>query len=73
LSGSIEDVPNAVIPFPDLLAYAGAGVTVVGGIIGVIWGGPEKSRRSLEDLALGAAVGGFLGCFIAIIAYLLTI
>jgi zinc transporter ZupT len=61
-----------VIAFPDLLAYAGAGVTVVGGIIGVILGEATQSRRSLEDLALGAAVGGFLGCFIAIIVYLLT-
>jgi hypothetical protein len=62
----------AIVAFPDLLAEAGAGATVVGGVIGLILSGTPKSRQSLEDLALGAAIGGFLGCLIAVVVYLLA-
>lgn len=61
-----------MVAFPDLLAEAGAGATVVGGIIGLVLGGTPKSRQSLEDLALGAAIGGFLGCLISVVVYLLA-
>jgi zinc transporter ZupT len=60
----------AVSSLPDLLAEVGAGVTIVGGIIGLALGGASRSRRSLEDLALGAAIGGFLGCLISFLVYL---
>jgi hypothetical protein len=55
--------------FPDLLAEASAAATVVGGIVGFLVGEAAKSRRSLEDLALGAAIGAFAGCAISIAAY----
>jgi hypothetical protein len=62
----------AVAPLPDLLTELGAGVTIVGGVIGLVACGAPKSRRSFEDIALGAAVGGFLGCLIAFLVYLLA-
>ncbi len=40
--------------------------------MGIILGEAAKSRRSLEDLALGAAIGGFSGCLIAILVDLFT-
>jgi hypothetical protein len=55
---------------PDLLAVIGAGATVVGGIIGVLSGGASISRKSLENLALGTTVGGFLGCLATFLIYL---
>jgi zinc transporter ZupT len=61
----------AVIPaLPDLLAEIGAGATVVGGIIGFILGGRSTSRRALEDVALGTAIGGFFGCMVSFFVYL---
>jgi hypothetical protein len=62
----------AVSSLPDLLAEVGAGVTVIGGITGLVVGGASRSRRSLEDIALGAAVGGFLGCLASFLVYLLA-
>lgn len=62
----------AAVAFPDLLAEAGAGATVVGGILGFILGGTSRSRQSLEDLALGAAIDGFAGCLITVIVYLFS-
>ncbi|HEV3318782.1 MAG TPA: hypothetical protein VG053_03490 [Solirubrobacteraceae bacterium] len=62
----------AVTPLPDLLAEVGAGATVVGGVIGLVLSGAPRSRRSLEDIALGSAIGGFLGCLISFAAYLLA-
>jgi len=59
----------AVSPLPDLLAEVGAGVTILGGLTGLIAGGASRSRQSLEDLALGAAIGGFLGCLISFLIY----
>jgi hypothetical protein len=69
---SIEDVLNAAIALPDLIAEVGAAATVAGGIIGLIMGGASRSRQSLEDIALGAAVGGCLGCLAAFLIYLLA-
>jgi hypothetical protein len=59
----------AVSSLPDLLADIGAGVTIIGGIIGLVWGGASKTRQLLEDIALGAAIGGFLGCLISFLVY----
>jgi zinc transporter ZupT len=61
-----------VTPLPDLIAEVSAGATIIGGVIGVILGGAPRSRRSLEDIALGAAIGGFLGCLISFVVYLLA-
>jgi zinc transporter ZupT len=60
----------AVTPLPDLIAEVSAGATVIGGVIGVVLSGAPRSRRSLEDIALGAAIGGFLGCLISFVVYL---
>ncbi|HWY90015.1 MAG TPA: hypothetical protein VNY31_05025 [Solirubrobacteraceae bacterium] len=60
----------AVTPLPDLLAEVSAGATVIGGIIGLVLSGAPRSRRSLEDIAPGAAIGGFLGCLISFVVYL---
>ena len=57
-------------PLPDLLAVIGAGATVVGGIVGLLSGGASISRQSLENLALGTTVGGFLGCLVTFLIYL---
>jgi hypothetical protein len=59
----------AVSSLPNLLAEVGAGVTIVGGLTGFLAGGASRSRQSLEDLALGAAIGGFLGCLISFLIY----
>jgi hypothetical protein len=61
-----------VTPLPALLAEVGEGQNVIGGVIGLVLSGAPRSRRSLEDIALGAAIGGFLGCLISFVAYLLA-
>lgn len=74
-SGRIVDmahVVSAALALPDLLAEVGAGTTIAGGIIGLVLGGASRSRQSLEDLALGAAVGGFMGCLVSWFIYLLA-
>jgi hypothetical protein len=73
--GNIGDVTHillAVATFPDLLAEVGAGATVAGGIVGLVISGTSKSRQSLEDLALGAAIGGFFGSLISVVVYLVA-
>jgi hypothetical protein len=72
---SITDVHEfaAAIPaLPDLLAEVGAGATVIGGVIGFILGGRSTSRRALEDVALGTAIGGFFGCLVSFFVYLVA-
>jgi hypothetical protein len=64
------DAVAAVSSLPDLVTEVGAGVTIIGGVIGLVLSGTPKSRRSLEDIALGAAIGGFLGCLISFLVYL---
>jgi hypothetical protein len=55
-------------PLPDLLAVFGAGMTVIGGIVG--WFAEKATwRRSLENLSLGAAAGGVCGFMLAFLAY----
>jgi hypothetical protein len=69
---SIEGVFEAILtipPLPDLLAVFGAGMTVLGGVVG--WFSERaKWRRSLENLSLGATVGGMFGLMFAFVAYL---
>jgi phosphate/sulfate permease len=62
----------AVAPLTDLIAEVSAGATIIGGVIGVVLSRAPRSRRSLEDIALGAAIGGFLGCLISVVVYLLA-
>jgi hypothetical protein len=68
----IEDVFDAILtipPLPDLLAVFGAGMTVIGGVVG--WFSQRaKWRRSLENLSLGATAGGVFGLMLAFVAYL---
>lgn len=69
---SIKGVFEAILtipPLPDLLAVFGAGMTVIGGVVG--WFSERaKWRRSLESLSLGATVGGVFGLMLAFVAYL---
>jgi hypothetical protein len=69
---SIEGVFEAILtipPLPDLLAVFGAGMTIIGGLIG--WFAERaKWRRSLENLSLGATAGGVCGLMLAFLAYL---
>lgn len=67
---SVLEAAVNVPPLPDLLAVIGAAVTIVGGVIGLLAEGASTSRRSLENLALGTAIGGFVGCLIAFLVYL---
>jgi hypothetical protein len=70
---SIEGVLNpvfAVSSLPDLVTEVGAGATIIGGVIGLVLSGAPRSRRSLEDIALGATIGGLLGCLISFVVYL---
>jgi phosphotransferase system glucose/maltose/N-acetylglucosamine-specific IIC component len=72
---SITDVHEFAAAIPaltDLLAEVGAGATVIGGIIGFILGGDSTSRRALENIALGTAIGGFFGCLVSFLIYLLA-
>ncbi len=55
-------------PLPDLLAVSGAGMTVIGGVVG--WFAERAPwRRSLENLSLGASTGGVFGLMLAFAAY----
>ncbi len=51
----------ALTLLPELLTEVGAGASIIGGVIGLVLGGAPRSRRSFEDIALGATIGGFLG------------
>jgi hypothetical protein len=64
-------MPHAAInvsTLPDVLAILGSAGSVVGGGVGLAVG-HASLRQILENLALGAAVGGVCGCFAAFLAY----
>jgi hypothetical protein len=68
-------MPREVInvsTLPDVLAVLGSAGSVVGGGVGLVIG-HTGSRQALENLALGAAVGGVCGCFAAFLAYIVTL
>jgi hypothetical protein len=54
---------------PDALAILGSAGSVVGGGVSLVVS-HATLRQALENLALGAAVGGVCGCFTAFLAYL---
>jgi hypothetical protein len=60
-----------VSTLPDTLALLGSAGSVVGGGVGLA---VEHStlRQALENIALGAAVGGGCGCFATFLAYIAT-
>ena len=64
-------MPHAAIDastLPDVLAILGSAGSVVGGGVGLV-ANHATLRQALENLALGAAVGGVCGCFVAFLAY----
>jgi hypothetical protein len=64
-------MPYAVInvsTLPDVLAILGSAGSVVGGGVGLVVD-HATLRQALENLTLGAAVGGVCGCFVAFFAY----
>jgi hypothetical protein len=71
---SIEGVFDGVLtipPLPDLLAVFGAMTSIGGAAIGAFVGKASTWRRSFEDGALGATVGGVAGCLLVFLTYLL--
>ncbi len=58
-----------VSTLPDVLAVLGSAGSVVGGGVGLAVN-HATSREALENLALGAAVGGVCGCSAAFLAYI---
>lgn len=65
-------MPFAVIDIsilPNVLAILGSAGSVVGGGVGLVMD-HATSRQALENLALGAAVGGVCGCFATFLAYI---
>jgi hypothetical protein len=70
IGGVLEASVANLSTLPDLLAVIGAGASVVGGIVGLLSGGASIPRQSLENLALGTTVGGFLGCLATFLIYL---
>jgi hypothetical protein len=64
-------VPATVVSFQllaEALAVLGAGGSVIGGLIGSMLNA-RTWRQALENLALGATVGGVAGCLIAFSVY----
>jgi hypothetical protein len=62
----------ATIPsLPDLLSVFSAATSIGGAAIGVLAGKASTWRQSFEDIAVGATVGGVLGCMLGFLAYLL--
>lgn len=62
------DAVAHVFPLPDLVDLLGSAGTALGLTFGSIAGAPTW-RQAFENLALGAAVGGALGCLTAFVAY----
>jgi hypothetical protein len=56
---------------PDVLTVIGSAGSVVGGAVALALS-PHLQRRALENLALGAAVGGVCAWFAVFVGYLLT-
>jgi hypothetical protein len=56
---------------PDILTIIGSAGSVVGGCVALTLSS-RLQRETLENLALGAAVGAVLGCFSVFAAYLIT-
>jgi CDP-diglyceride synthetase len=71
---SIEDVDVvATIPsLPHLLAVSGAAASIGGTAIGVLVGKASTWRKSCEDFALGATVGGVASCLLVFLVYSLV-
>ena len=63
------DIPASTLP--DLLTILGSAGSVVGGCVALMLSS-RLQREALENLALGAAVGAFCGCFAVFAAYLMT-
>jgi hypothetical protein len=57
-----------VSTLPDVLAVVSSAGSVVGGGVGLVVDSVTL-RQTFENLALGAAVGGVCGCFVAFLAY----
>jgi hypothetical protein len=66
----VSEVIATIPSLPDLLAVFGAWSSVGGAAIGVLVGKASTWRRSFEDIALGATVGGVVGCVLVFSIYL---
>lgn len=70
--GGVLEVVATVPSLPDLLAVFGAVASIGGAAIGVFVGKASTWRRSCEDIALGATIGGVAGCLLVFLVYLLV-
>jgi hypothetical protein len=68
----VLEIVATVPSLPDLLAVFSAVASISGAAIGVLVGKASTWRRSFEDIALGATVGGVAGCLLVFLAYVLV-